>query len=125
MPVLLPQHHERTESNSDSVHVSDSVSESKTSILQEVDSSYLAGLGIIKPPNKAWLLREQNNKREKSNKSHVRHDTIIERDTIPQPYPVTEYKYINELYWWQKLLIFSGIVTPVWFLMIWVNRKDL
>ena len=109
VPVPLPQHHERTESSSDSVHTSDSVSESKTSILQEVDSGYLANLGIISPPKKAWLLQDRQIRLERKSLTHVSHDTIIELDTIPQPYPVTEYKYINELFWWQKLLMFSGI----------------
>ncbi len=106
----LPQHHERQEYKTDSVHITDSVNESKTSILQEVDSDYLASLGIIKPPNKAWLLREKSSKCEKSNKTHVNKDTVFERDTIPVPFPVTEFKYINELYWWQETLMWAGAV---------------
>lgn len=108
VPVLLPQHHERTETNSDSVHTTDCVHESHTSILQEVDSGYLAGLGIVKPPPKAWLLRESKNKSEKKNTEHTGNQKIIERDTVPEPYPVTEYKYINELYWWQEALMWAG-----------------
>ena len=41
-----------------------------------------------------------------------RHDTIYQarHDTIPQPYPVTEYVE-NPLWWWQKGLIWIGIIA--------------
>lgn len=106
--VPLPQHHKRTESKKDSIHITDSVSESKTIILQEVDSPYLAGLGIVKPPNKAWLLRESHNIREKNSKSHESNDTVIEQDTILVPYPVIKQVEVNKLYWWQNLLMWAG-----------------
>ena len=41
-----------------------------------------------------------------------RHDTIYQarHDTIPQPYPVTEYVE-KPLGWWQKCLIWIGIIA--------------
>lgn len=41
-----------------------------------------------------------------------RHDTIYQarHDTIPQPYPVTEYVE-KQLAWWQKGLIWIGIIA--------------
>lgn len=86
--VPVPEYHWRTEEKTDSVNNTDSVSESTTAILQEVDSSYLAELGIIKPPSSAWLLRETHDKREKSSVNNTSVNTITLHDSVPVPYPV-------------------------------------
>ena len=49
-----------------------------------------------------------------------RHDTIYQarHDTIPQPYPVTEYVE-KPLGWWQKGLIWIGIITLM-VVIVWI-----
>ncbi len=41
------------------------------------------------------------------------HDTVykfIDKE-VPKPYKETETNEVNVLYWWQKLLMFSGVAT--------------
>lgn len=105
--VSMPEYHEHTESNKDSVHVTDSVSDTTTTLLLEVDSSYLANIGIINPPKKAWLLQKNHSRERKSKLTNIKNDSVAKIDTvpIPVPYPVTKIEKVNEFYWWQKLYI--------------------
>ena len=52
-----------------------------------------------------------------------RHDTIYQarHDTIPQPYPVTEYVE-KPLGWWQKVLIWIGIIAMMVVIVIVVLK---
>lgn len=56
------------------------------------------------------------------------HDTLYQatRDTIPQPYPVTEYVE-KPLAWWQKGLIWIGIVAlmVVIVITVWKLKRFL
>jgi len=51
------------------------------------------------------------------------HDTLYQsvRDTIPQPYPVTEYVE-KPLGWWQKGLIWIGIIALM-VVIVWIVGK--
>ena len=51
------------------------------------------------------------------------HDTtyISKTDTIPQPYPVTEYVE-KHLAWWQEALMWAGVVCIV-FVGVWIFKK--
>ena len=57
-----------------------------------------------------------------------RHDTIYQarHDTIPQPYPVTEYVE-KPLWWWQKGLIWIGIIAlmVVIVIVVWKLKRFL
>ena len=57
-----------------------------------------------------------------------RHDTIYQarHDTIPQPYPVTEYVE-KPLGWWQKCLIWIGIIALMVMIVIvvWKLKRFL
>ena len=57
-----------------------------------------------------------------------RHDTIYQarHDTIPQPYPVTEYVE-KPLVWWQKVLIWIGIIALMVMIVIvvWKLKRFL
>ena len=56
------------------------------------------------------------------------HDTLYQatRDTIPQPYPVTEYVE-KPLGWWQKGLIWIGIIALMGIIIfvVWKLKKFL
>lgn len=117
--VPMPEYHERVTARVDTVHVTDSVIESKTSILQEVDSAFLADLGIIEPPQKAWLLREREDKRKKSRSVRISHDTIMRTDSVA--YPVEKKVYVRTLYRWQKVLLYIGTVALLW-VLVWIAR---
>lgn len=119
--VTVPEYHERVITRTDTLHIIDSVSERKTSILQEVDSAYLAKIGIISPPQKAYLLQVSNDKQEKNGLTRISHDTIIQRDTISRPCPIERRVEVNVLYRWQKLLIGIGI-TALLFILVWIAR---
>ena len=58
----------------------------------------------------------------------VSHDTtyVATHDTIPQPYPVTEYVE-KPLGWWQKCLIWIGIIAlmVVIVIVVWKLKKFL
>ena len=52
------------------------------------------------------------------------HDTtyISKRDTIPQPYPVTEYVE-KPLAWWQKTLMYlGGLVIVIFGIWVWRTK---
>lgn len=119
--ITVPEYHERIVNKTDTVHITDSVRESKTSILQEVDSSFLAGMGIIRPPKTAYLLKEVHDRQEKSSLNHISRDTLIERDTIRVPYPVEKRVEVNVLYWWQKTLMYGG-TAAILAVIIWIAR---
>ncbi len=86
--VPVPEYHERQVNIVDSVHDTDTVHDNHIQTLQEVDSSYLASVGIINPPKSAWLLKETHDRQEKSSKNHVNNSSANEIDTIRVPYPV-------------------------------------
>lgn len=44
-------------------------------------------------------------------------DTVNIIDTIPKIVTVTKTEYINELYLWQKILMFTGILFILYFLI--------
>lgn len=117
--VPMPEYHERVTTHVDTVHITDSIRESKTSILQEVDSAFLADLGIIGPPQKAWLLREREDKRKKSRSVRISHDTIMRTDSVA--YPVEKKVYVRTLYRWQKVLLYIGTVALLW-VLVWIAR---
>ena len=56
------------------------------------------------------------------------HDTLYQAksDTIPQPYPVTEYVE-KPLGWWKKMLIWIGIIAlmVVIVIVVWKLKKFL
>ena len=47
-------------------------------------------------------------------------DTV--RDTIPKPYPVEKIVIVNELHWWQKSLMWAGIVAIIILLVIFWSK---
>ena len=119
--VPVPEYHVKVVNKTDTVHIADSVREYKTSILQQVDSAYLVSVGIINPPKSVWFLQETQTKQEKSTLNHVSRDTIIERDTISVPYQIEKRVEVNVLYWWQKGLMWIGVVVLL-AVIVWIVK---
>lgn len=101
------EHHWHT----DTVRERDSTHTERETIIRELDSAAMARYGIQMESNqRAWLVlqREMENRLRELEHMASQRDTV--RDTIPQPYPVTEYVE-KPLGWWQKGLIWIGIVA--------------
>lgn len=96
--------------STDTVHITDTVKEKETSILQIVDSAYLKGIGILNPPQKAYLLEKSHNKQEKNTLIEHHTDTIVKCDSVPVPYPVPEY-IEKKLSWFQTFRLWLGNIV--------------
>lgn len=87
--------------STDTVHKIDTVTNEKETVIREVndgDSALLAQYGIrLKDNERMILFLQRELEREKSQQTESRHDTVIQRDTIPVPYPVEK-----SLSWWQQ-----------------------
>ena len=87
--------------STDTVHKTDTVINTKETVIREVndgDSAILAQYGIrLKDNERMILFLQRELEREKSQQTESRHDTVIQRDTIPVPYPVEK-----RLSWWQQ-----------------------
>ena len=82
------EHHWHT----DSVKERDSTHTERETIIRELDSAAMAKYGIQMQANqRAWLVlqREMENRLRELEHMSANKDTV--RDTIPKPYPVTEY----------------------------------
>ena len=82
------EHHWHT----DSVKERDSTHTERETIIREVDSAAMARYGIQMQANqRAWLVlqREMENRLRELEHTSANKDTV--RDSIPVPYPVTEY----------------------------------
>lgn len=123
--VPVKEHHERIVTRTDTIHERDTVSGQAQLILQPVDSAYLARLGIVSPPPSAWLLHQTETKRQIKTVYHAVHDTVIQRDTVPKPYPVEHIVYTNRLYWWQHALMWAGAVAPVTIGIYLLRRRNI
>ncbi len=101
--VSVPEYHEKLVSRTDTVWKTDSVKDVQISIVQEVDSSYLAKIGIINPPEKAYLVQNTNNKTSVSSLIEHKTDTLIVRDSIPKI--IIQEKELSK---WQRLKMDAG-----------------
>jgi len=51
------------------------------------------------------------------------HDSVFVTDSIQVPYPVKgDTVYINRLFWWQKVLIWTGLITFLLFIVLVVYK---
>ena len=101
------EHHWHT----DSVKERDSTHTERETIIREVDSAAMARYGIQMQANqRAWLVlqREMENRLRELEHMSANKDTV--RDSIPKPYPVTEYvERKRTTFEW--LLIIAGIAA--------------
>lgn len=87
--VPVPEYHTLYKTRVDTVQRWDSVRDVQWMTVREVDSAQLAALGIQIKGLKNALLIERNKLLQKiSNEKTHKVDTIMQRDSIPVPYPV-------------------------------------
>ncbi|MGF0097341.1 hypothetical protein ACQRD6_03170 [Prevotella sp. SGI.027] len=87
--VPVPEYHTLYKTRVDTVQRWDSVRDVQWMTVKEVDSTQLAALGIQIKGLKNALLIERNKLLQKmSNEKTHKVDTIMQRDSIPVPYPV-------------------------------------
>ena len=104
--VTVPEYHETYVSRTDTVWKTDSVKDVQISIIQEVDSAYLHKIGIINPPEKAYLI--QNSQNKEVSKSLIEHttDTILKVDSVPKI--IIKEKELSK---WQHLKMDAGVAA--------------
>lgn len=96
--VPVPEYHTLYRTRADTVWRMDSVRDVQWMTVREVDSTQLAALGIQIKGLKNALLIERNKLLQKiSNEKTHKVDTIMQRDSIPVPYPVEK-----QLTKWQR-----------------------
>ena len=96
--VPVPEHHTLYKTRVDTVQRLDSVRDVQWMTVREVDSTQLAALGIQIKGLKNALLIERNKLLQKmSNEKTHKIDTVMQRDSIPVPYPVEK-----QLTKWQR-----------------------
>ena len=111
--VTVPEVHEHWHHTTDTIERTDSVIDHQTTIVREVDSATMARFGIeLNGMQKAWLVETDRLQRELSALRETRTDTIIERDSIPVPYPV-EKEVPAQLSKWQKVKMGAGSVALI------------
>lgn len=87
--VPVPEYHTLYKTRVDTVQRWDSVRDVQWMTVREVDSTQLAALGIQLKGLKKALLIERNKLLQKiSNEKTHKVDTVMQRDSIPVPYPV-------------------------------------
>ncbi len=87
--VPVPEYHTLYKTRVDTVQRWDSVRDVQWMTVREVDSAQLAALGIQIKGLKNALLIERNKLLQKmSNEKTHKIDTVMQRDSIPVPYPV-------------------------------------
>ena len=107
MPEVHTEHHWHT----DSVKERDSVHTENTTIIREVDSAAMAKYGIQMQNNqRAWLVLQREMEQRLRELEHMTAQRDTVRDSIPVPYPVTQYVE-KELSTWQVVLMTIGSLT--------------
>ena len=87
--VPVPEYHTLYKTRVDTVQRLDSVRDVQWMTVREVDSAQLAALGIqIKGLKNALLIERNKLLQQISNEKTHKVDTIMQRDSIPVPYPV-------------------------------------
>lgn len=104
--VTVPEYHETYVSRTDTVWKSDSVKDVQISIIQEVDSAYLHKIGIINPPEKAYLVQNTQNKEVSSSLIEHVTDTILKVDSVPKI--IIKEKELSK---WQHLKMDAGVAA--------------
>ena len=109
--VPVVEHHTETIVQRDSVFSRDTIIDHSQVVVREVDSATMSKYGIqLKDMQRAWLIERNRLQKQVSELMHSHADTLVIRDTIPQPIPVT-VEVEKRLSWWQQTrLQFANIV---------------
>lgn len=89
--LTVPEIHEYWHHTSDTIRQTDSIIDKQTTIIRELDSAAMAEYGIrLQGLQRAWLVDNSRLQRELSELRQTKTDTVIERDSVPVPYPVIQ-----------------------------------
>jgi hypothetical protein len=108
--------------HTDSVRQRDSTHTERETVIRELDSAAMARYGIQMQANqRAWLVlqREMENRLRELEHMTAQRDTV--RDSIPVPYPVTEYVE-RKMSGIDKFLISTGILSIISILIFAVYK---
>jgi hypothetical protein len=125
--VTVPEIHEHWHHTSDTIRQTDSIIDHQTTIIRELDSAAMARYGIrLQGMQKAWLVENNRLQRELSELRQSKTDTVIERDSVPVPYPVVK-EVKKPLNFFEKAMMGTGIgsIVGILFYCIILIRKRL
>jgi hypothetical protein len=125
--VTVPEIHEHWHHTSDTIRQTDSIIDHQTTIIRELDSAAMARYGIrLQGMQKAWLVESNRLQRELSELRQSKTDTVIERDSVPVPYPVIK-EVKKPLNFFEKAMMGTGIasIVGILFYCIILIRKRL
>ncbi len=125
--VTVPEIHEHWHHTSDTIRQTDSIIDHQTTIIRELDSAAMARYGIrLQGMQKAWLVENNRLQRELSELRQSKTDTVIERDSVPVPYPVVK-EVKKPLNFFEKAMRGTGIgsIVGILFYCIILIRKRL
>ena len=125
--LTVPEIHEYWHHTSDTIRQTDSIIDHQTTIIRELDSAAMAKYGIrLQSLQRAWLVDNSRLQRELSELRQTKTDTVIERDSIPVPYPVIQ-EVKKPLTMIEKGLMGTGIgsIVGILFYCIILIRKKL
>ena len=124
--VTVPEIHEHWHHTSDTIRQTDSIINLQTTIIRELDSAAMARYGIrLQGMQKAWLVENSRLQRELSALRQTKTDTVIERDSVPVPYPVVK-EVKKPLTMIEKGLMGTGIgslVGILFYCIIFLRKK--
>lgn len=124
--ITVPEYHYERHNTTDTITLHDSVLRENKTIIREADSAMLADLGIrLQQGERAILVLRKELERALSQQKEVKHDTVVQRDTIRVPYPIEK-----QLSRWESLKLKAGgylfavlIVAVLWFLIVWLKNQ--
>lgn len=120
--VIVPEVHERTILQHDTIYHRDSVVSNTTTIIQQADSAMMARYGVrISRMDKAWLVKQDQDTRSVSTVRFIMRIDSIVHDSIPKYVPKNVYVEKGEP-WYEKVLVFLGI-CDVAVALIWAYCK--
>jgi hypothetical protein len=124
--VTVPEIHEHWHHTSDTIRQTDSIIDHQTTIIRELDSAAMARYGIrLQGMQKAWLVESNRLQRELSELRQSKTDTVIERDSVPVPYPVVK-EVKKPLNFFEKAMMGTGIgsiVGILFYCIILIRRR--
>ena len=126
--ITVPEYHYERHNTTDTITLRDSVLREQKTVIREADSSMLADLGIrLQQGERAILVLRKELERALSQQKEVKHDTVVQRDSIRVPYPIEK-----QLTRWESLKLKAGgylfavlIVAVLWFLIVWIKNQGI
>ena len=123
--VPMPEIHENHHWHTDTVKQTDSIINNQTTVIREVDSATMAQYGIrLEKAQRAWLIQNDRLQREIERLQAISTDRDTVRDSIPQPYPVTEYveRKRSRLDWFLTITGIIALMAVIVFVAVKVRK---